>query len=123
MNWIQKPWGYTACQFEGEHFEFWQCYVIAGGFSSLHRHASKHNRIYCRTATLQIDLPDMPQRMVIVHPGKLIDIEPGIRHRFRVLKSGSAWESYWGDCHPSDIIRNDQNGWSPIHSETGCSNV
>lgn len=123
MIWQQKPWGWTACQFAGERFQFHQCHVLAGGFSSLHRHSGMWNRIYCRDAIVEIDLPDMPQRMIRVNPGKIADIGPGTWHRFRVIKSGSLWESYWGDCDLSDIERKDCNGWSPPHSATGCSSV
>lgn len=111
MNWIQKPWGWTACLVSDPDREFWMCYVLAGGFSSMHWHRSKHNRIYSRSAKLRVTIGT---EFVTLDPGEHVDIPAGVPHRFEVLSSGSVWESYWGKCGTEDIVRLDSNGWGPL---------
>lgn len=114
MNWIQKPWGYTACLYESTTMELWTAHVLAGGYSSLHWHDLKSNRIACRDATLRISLViDGVQSQRIIGPGEHIDLPPLLIHRFEVLRSGRIWETYTGRCHPQDIVRMDTNGWKP----------
>lgn len=114
MDWLQKPWGYTACLVAQPDLEFWACHVLAGGFSSLHHHEAKHNRIYSRTAFLRcLD----ENREVIIEPGQYHDFLAHRWHRFEVLQSGTMYETYWpitgGVCNVQDIVRRDTNGWKP----------
>ena len=111
MNgWISKPWGWTLCLYADDRFELWTAHVLAGGYSSLHHHDLKANRISCRDATLAVWVNDVA---TIVNPGQHIDIPAGVPHRFEVLESGRIWETYTGQCHPQDIVRRDTNGWKP----------
>ncbi len=114
MEWQQKQWGFTACLFQSADFEFWDCHVLAGGFSSLHVHEAKHNRICARTAVLKcID----GGKTIWIAPGQYHDFAAGQWHRFEVMQSGTMWETYWpipgGVCNPQDIVRRDTNGWRP----------
>jgi hypothetical protein len=114
MSWQQKPWGWTLPLCLSPTFELWSAHVLAGGFSSLHWHDLKTNRIACRDATLRIAMViDGVEGYRTVGPGDLIDLPPGLMHRFEVLQSGRIWETYWGHCHPQDIVRVDANGWKP----------
>lgn len=112
--WLQKPWGFTACLYHDKDFEFWDCHVLAGGFSSLHHHEAKHNRIYSRSAVLRCLDGD---REVWIAPGQYHDFIAGRWHRFEVMQSGAMYETYWpivgGVCNPQDIVRKDTNGWRP----------
>lgn len=115
--WLQKPWGYTNCLIKQPDFEFWDCHVLAGGFSSLHQHEAKQNRIYSRTAVLRCLDGD---KTIWITPGRYHDFLAGQWHRFEVMQSGTAWETYWpidgGACNPQDIVRRDTNGWKPPRS-------
>ena len=117
MEWLQKPWGYTACVLASPTLEVWQCYMLAGGYSSLHHHDGKHNRIYSRAAALRCLDGD---QVVWIGPGHYHDFAAGGVHRFEVMQSGSVWEAYWpiegGACNTQDIVRRDTNGWKPPFS-------
>lgn len=116
-QWLGKPWGFTACVLATDNLEVWMCHLLAGGYSSLHHHDAKHNRIYCRTAVLRCLDGDS---VVWIGPGQYHDFAAGVEHRFEVMQSGTAWETYWpidgGECNPQDIVRRDTNGWRPPRS-------
>lgn len=107
LIWTPKPWGETACVMADADFEFWLCRVLAGGYSSLHHHERKWNRISSRSAVVRITEEGFDR---IIGPGEFVDIPPRVQHRFEVIEPGSMWETYWGDCDLSDIVRVDQNG-------------
>lgn len=113
--WQQKPWGYTCPLYLSPSFEFWTAHCLAGGYSSRHWHDLKHNTIYSRDATLLVEVwygsGTVEFNRHILSPHSAISIAPGAEHRFTVLSSGRIYESYYGWCHPQDIVRRDTNGW------------
>lgn len=114
MEWINKPWGWTANLFASPQMELWTAHVLAGGFSSSHWHDAKVNRIASRTAVLRcLD----GERVIWIGPGQYHDFAAGVEHRFEVMQSGAMYETYWpidgGVCNPQDIVRRDTNGWRP----------
>lgn len=114
-DWQQKPWGWTKPLYLSSDFELWTAHCLAGGYSSTHWHDLKHNIIYSRDATLLITFAE-PVRQTLVGPLQAIDIKAGIEHRFEVISSGRIYETYYGVCHPQDIVRRDTNGWRPPRS-------
>lgn len=94
--------------------ELWTAHVLAGGYSSLHWHDGKINRIASRTAVLRCLVGNA---YVWITPGQYHDFDAGVEHRFEVMQSGTIWETYFAatgkECNPQDIVRRDTNGWKP----------
>lgn len=121
MDWQQKPWGWTACLYASPQLELWTAHVLAGGYSSLHWHDAKINRIASRTAVLRCVENGC---QIWIQPGQFHDFLAGVPHRFEVVESGLIWETYFavpgGVCNPQDIVRSDTNGWRPPSIRTAA---
>lgn len=115
----KKLWGWWTPIFESPAMEIAHADIVAGGHSSWHRHARKHNLFLIRSGLLKIELADME---VILSPvpddstWQSYLVPFGFWHRFVALEPTEAVEVYvappGGIVTPGegDIERRDTGG-------------
>jgi mannose-6-phosphate isomerase-like protein (cupin superfamily) len=102
-----KIWGETSLLFARNNVEVHRIKALAGGSSSKHRHAHKHNGFFVESGRLKVDvwkgygIVDV----TILGPGESTDIGPGEFHRFTAIEDAVAFEIYWVQLDPCDIER------------------
>lgn len=117
MNWEMKVWGRVAHVFANEHAAVSCLDVRAGYQCSIHLHAQRVNQFSVLSGQLYIDIfpTDDTKQSVLVSQGETFVVDAGVKHRFRVVKTGMVVEVYWpakqGDkVSIEDIIRDNVGG-------------
>lgn len=108
-----KIWGTTWPLFNKNGVELHRIEVKAGGFCSLHHHEHKYNWFFVVSGELRI----------IEHKGDTGTIDtttleewesccvpPGNKHMFKAMADTVAFEAYWSELDPEDIIRDKPGG-------------
>ena len=105
-----KVWGSTQQVFGKANVEVHRIEGIAGGYCSIHYHEHKFNLFFVESGVLELQEwtkgvgSDKPIDVTTLTAGSSHYIEPGIRHRFIVLKDCVVYEIYWTELS-EDIIR------------------
>lgn len=109
-----KVWGTTQRLFDRGGVEVHRIVGIAGGYCSKHKHHYKYNTFYIEHGALRIVIfgeGDSIEDERIIRDGERMDIPPGVYHRFWVVEDKTvAYEIYYLDGCPHDIIREDVGG-------------
>ena len=102
-----KLWGKTMRVYTGANCEVHFLHINKGGYCSEHIHKSKWNRFCLIKGELKITLfRDSGPESIILRPGHISDVPPGVKHKFEGLEECKCLEIYWTDnLDPNDIER------------------
>lgn len=110
-----KIWGTTSLIFRNGDFEVHRIHANAGGFCSIHEHTSKFNLFYIESGKLEVSVfkngKDEPSDDTILIDGMSTIVNPGEVHRFRAIEDTIAYEIYWTELDPNDIVRYREGGF------------
>lgn len=116
-DWDAKCWGLTRILFANKHHSLHELMLVEGFQCSRHRHAQRANSFYLDSGELEIctyESDGTPISEFNLRAGGTIEIPSQIWHRFKVLKSGRCFETYWPDrggiVRLDDIERADEGG-------------
>jgi len=104
-----KCWGETRTLFLQNNVEVHRIEThTAGAVCSKHKHEHKHNYFYCESGVLKIRVWQQDYDLIdetILTPGEYTTVPPGVYHQFEVVVPGVAYEIYYVELDPRDIIR------------------
>ena len=103
-----KVWGNTQLIFRNNNFEIHRIEVNKGGFCSKHKHNHKSNGFFMESGELEIQVWKMDYNLcdkTLLKPKQFSIVKPGEFHMFLALTDVIAYEIYWVDLDPSDIVR------------------
>lgn len=105
-----KVWGKTQLVHTNNCFEFHRIEFEKDHECSVHLHKTKSNGFFVESGQLLIrvwqdDDQDGLVDETIVNPGEFTIVPPMKKHQFVGLKSGVAFELYWAEYDPNDIVR------------------
>ena len=111
-----KIWGTTELVEHTPSFEFHRIEIKANDCCSEHYHKTKWNGFFVESGTLMIKTwSDEPQLerphlcdQTILRADDYFKVEPGKWHQFVGIDDGVAFELYWAEFEPQDIIRRTQ---------------
>ncbi len=113
-----KVWGLTELIHHNPVLEFHRVEIKEGGYCSKHKHQYKWNGFFVESGSLQIkvwknygndnELIDI----TVLNSGDFMQVKPGEYHEFRALKETIAFELYWAEFDPADIVRESVGGTS-----------
>ena len=108
-----KVWGETENIFSNHNFEFHRIRVDKGGFCSKHLHKHKYNGFYVEEGVLVVSVwksgYDLVDKTTICS-GQFHVVPPQEYHQFEALEDTIAFELYWGEFNPNDIVRENHGG-------------
>ncbi len=108
-----KIWGNTRLVFQNCFFEIHRIEVHKDGFCSKHMHEHKFNSFYIENGELEISVWKKDYELTDVTVLKALDqmvVAPGEYHQFKALSAVIAYEIYWVDLDPKDIVRENHGG-------------
>jgi mannose-6-phosphate isomerase-like protein (cupin superfamily) len=103
-----KVWGTTELIEANGALEFHRIEMIKGGVCSKHLHEFKWNGFFVESGKLKVKVWQRDYDLVdetIIGPGEYTKVKPGLYHQFECLESGVAYELYWAEFNPNDIVR------------------
>ncbi len=110
----KKLWGETRPVYSGDSHSLYHATPKAGGYSSRHYHATKHNLFYIVSGTLLVhfyaDRDGPVTRTVSLTRGDFAMSEAGEWHRFEAVTDCELIELYTSYCIDDDIVRADEGG-------------
>lgn len=88
MKVVEKPWGRELWIAHTDRYALKIIEFKKGSRSSLQYHNKKHEHIYVDSGVLQVELEDEQgeMRTVMLHPGDVIENQPGRKHRVTALE-------------------------------------
>jgi len=88
MKTVDKPWGREIWVAHTDKYAFKIIEINQGTRSSLQYHVKKHEHIYVDRGVLQMEWENDQGRMEtrILHPGDVIENQPGRKHRATALE-------------------------------------
>lgn len=111
-----KVWGQTAPIFNKNNVEIHRIVGKLGGFCSKHIHQHKWNMFFVESGCLKIKTW-MEYGLVdetTLYPENSCVIPPNTPHMFEVLLDDTvAYEVYWVELDPKDIVRENVGGQCP----------
>ena len=111
---VPKVWGTTQLIFDRGGVEMHRIVGLAGGYCSKHKHHYKYNLFYVERGRLRVVVfadGDLIDEERILSAGESMVIRPGQFHRFWIQEHETvAYELYYLDGCPHDIIREDVGG-------------
>lgn len=107
-----KIWGLTERIFGHNNVEVHRIDVKKGGYCSKHHHVNKYNLFYVEVGALEITFyqDNGLEDKTFLGAGDSLVVPPGKWHRFEATESTVAYEIYWSDLDPDDIVREDHGG-------------
>lgn len=105
-----KIWGLTKTLISNSSLELHYIEFKKGSSCSRHYHTSKYNAFICIRGKLKIEVDKEDYNLVdetILSSGDICIVPPGELHRFVGIEDGAAYELYWTELNPNDIIRYD----------------
>lgn len=111
-----KIWGNTELIECTPSFEFHRIEYKANHCCSEHYHETKWNGFFVESGKLMIKTwPDGPRTerphlcdQTILKAGDYYKVKPGLWHQFVGIDDGVAFELYWAEFNPQDIVRRTQ---------------
>lgn len=114
-EWTPKVWGRVAHVWASPEVAISYLELVPGTRSSWHLHSDRYNT-FCVTSgrvIVEIELHDLVSQIEL-KAGRSLVVEPGRKHRFRVMARSRMVEVYWCDegktCREDDILRFDSGG-------------
>ena len=109
-----KIWGNTELVHANGVLEFHRIEFEEGMRCSKHMHQTKHNGFWVEEGILKVRVWQQreggPIDTTTLHKGDWCTVPPGKYHEFVGVKSGVAFELYWAEFNPEDIVREDVGG-------------
>jgi mannose-6-phosphate isomerase-like protein (cupin superfamily) len=103
-----KVWGSTQCIFSTNNVEVHRIDIHNRGYCSKHKHNTKYNAFFIEHGELLIttwkndyDLVDVTN----IKDEEMTVVKPGEYHMFEALTPTVAYEIYWSESTPEDIVR------------------
>lgn len=103
-----KIWGSTQCLFSTNNVEVHRIEIHNKGYCSKHKHNTKYNAFFIESGRLTItawkndyDLVDITE----LEDGEMTTVKPGEYHMFEATEPTIAYEIYWSESTPDDIVR------------------
>ena len=87
--------------------------IKKGGFCSEHKHERKFNAFFIEKGKLQINIWKNDYDLVdktIITDGQISIVSPMELHSFEAIEETIAYEIYWAESVPEDIIRRSVGG-------------
>ena len=111
----EKPWGTSTRVLITDFLQVELIDVVAGGYSSIHRHLFKYNLFAVQSGVLTIKTfrDSIEIHQTDLNSGEYVVAEPNLRHQFHAKIPAKAYEVYWpkeGAIDPDDIERFSSNG-------------
>jgi len=103
-----KVWGTTQCLFSTNNVEIHRIETIESAYCSKHKHNSKYNAFYVESGSLVVKTWKGDYPLVdttTVKAGEMTVVKPGEYHMFYAPEETVAFEIYWADSVPEDIVR------------------
>jgi quercetin dioxygenase-like cupin family protein len=111
MNTEGKVWGRTTLIAETETASVHALEILAGGFSSMHRHRIKKNIFHVLQGAVKITKrTGEAEDETTLHAGDSIEVEAGTWHKFEALKESRMIEVYTVELERPDIEREGSGG-------------
>lgn len=114
-EWTSKVWGRTRCVYESDVFSGHELEVEQGGYTSIHWHTERANRLICESGVIAVIVFyawKIQKHMLTA--GKSFDVPSQLVHQFQVYQSGRIREDYWADrggrVRKNDIVRLTEGG-------------
>jgi quercetin dioxygenase-like cupin family protein len=108
-----KFWGSTSPLFNKNNVEIHRLEGVKGGYSSKHKHDAKYNMFFVESGAIKIvtwkDKSGLPDSTTL-QKGDTCIVPPGLYHKFIVEEPCVAYEVYWVELNPHDIVRADKGG-------------
>lgn len=114
-----KVWGSTQSLFCKNNVEIHRIWGKLGGYSSKHHHVQKYNMFIVEKGRILVRIWRGNKLIdnTYVGPQQTCTIPPGVEHQFEVLESDTvAYEVYWTEIRPDDIIRANRGGMRKVHN-------
>lgn len=110
MTQYGKVWGKTKTLLENNVLELHRIEFKKGFKCSEHKHQYKWNYFYVESGQMLIRVwQDSDQEGLvdetILNAGEFTQVKPGKFHQFEGLEDGIAFEVYWAEFDPTDIVR------------------
>jgi len=110
-----KIWGNTSTLFDKNNVEIARIEVNKGGYCSKHIHKYKYNLFFIESGSLEVtiyrnDADTILEDVTVLKSGDSTYVEPGVYHMFRALEDTVAYEIYWVELDPNDIVRESVGG-------------
>jgi len=107
-----KIWGTTNDLFFKNNVEVHRIEIVKGGFCSKHRHEYKFNMFFVESGELEIGIWTNEGMIdkTILKAGEQSAVPPNVYHKFTANEDTIAYEIYWTELSPSDIIRETVGG-------------
>ena len=108
-----KVWGYTSELFNKNNVEVHRISANSNSHCSKHCHEHKYNMFFVEKGKMTIkrwkndyDLVDITE----LEEGQTCVVPPGEYHQFLVKEYCIAYEFYWVEVNPKDIVRESVGG-------------
>jgi quercetin dioxygenase-like cupin family protein len=107
-----KIWGITELKLSTSNLEVHRITVKNGGFCSLHRHKTKFNAFIVEHGQLEVQVHKDYGLIdsTILNAGDVLSVPPGEDHVFIARTDVVAYEVYWSQMDPDDIVRKNSGG-------------
>jgi mannose-6-phosphate isomerase-like protein (cupin superfamily) len=113
MNTQGKVWGQTISIFNKNNVEIHKITVKKGGYCSRHKHQHKHNMFFVESGEIQIHIWKNDYDLVDIttlKENQITTVKPNEYHKFIAKQDTVAYEIYWTEICPNDIVRTDVGG-------------
>jgi len=117
MEWMPKVWGRTRHILATDDVSIWDLDVLAGGYCSKHRHATRANLFVVVSGTVDVEMwfPNGKPTVWRLTAGAkaVLRVPAGVWHRFTAVEASRLVEMYMPDggaLDEADIEREDVGG-------------
>lgn len=101
-EWTEKSWGRCRTIFRDAQVEIVEAEIVAGGYSSIHKHLAKDNTFFVVEGELEVSLYPAsmrPTKYILTSSSNPLEpcsltIEPFIPHKFLALQKSRVIEIY-----------------------------
>ena len=119
MNIQGKVWGHTQPLFLKNNVEIHRIEAKQGGYCSKHKHEHKYNAFFVERGQLKITIWKNDYDLVdetIISDQQMSTVKPCEYHMFEAMEDTVAYEIYWTEISPDDIIRENAGGNNEYHN-------
>ena len=113
MNKQGKIWGSTQSLFLNNNVEIHRIEAKQGGYCSKHKHEHKYNAFFVERGQLKITIWKNDYDLVdetIISDQQMSTVKPCEYHMFEAMEDTIAYEIYWTEISPEDIVRENCGG-------------
>ena len=115
-----KVWGSTQSLFNIKGVEIHRIDVFNRGYCSKHKHNTKYNAFFIEHGGLKISVWKNDYDLVdvtLIEDNEMTIVKPGEFHMFEAVTPTVAYEIYWAESTPEDIVRETCGGILPDPSK------